>query len=384
MLIQLRSMEDKNMRNWNKLFCLIIVIGLTFMSARQSVARQPQESQLSPQETTPQKSTIGGFFKNLSDSLGGKKKAEIKQADPIESSIPLNSAVQTSIQGTSSVQSQQLPKSIRMTQLAGLFAKYPWDGTPRTYFPRVAITVVDWSGKDCWIAVATVWMSKSKSESVPPFSVCWSKSLGSAINNAASLHLFIEQSALENSGNVRTMGPKPPMMAVPMQTPLSQEAKQSAYTGFIEQLVVSTGWQPGAPTNFWIANFSVDGVKANSSAAATSNAARESTEQPTIEQESSTTVASKTQGISMRCTVNNLNIEKYNQITVGMTLDAVNKILGCTPDSDLTQRSSVSIYFTWAATVGNHFGARTIGVSFDPKGERVKALGTEFKRSQGF
>lgn len=44
------------------------------------------------------------------------------------------------------------------------------------------------------------------------FSVCWGKSVGYAVNNAANLHLFMQQMAVEHSGNVRTMGPKPPML----------------------------------------------------------------------------------------------------------------------------------------------------------------------------
>jgi len=359
-------------------YCLILLTSLTSLCIGQSQALQPQDPQLNTQEKSPQKSGIGGFFKNLSDSLNGKKN------DSPDNTRSPSTTNDPSTQSGTSTQSQQLPNSIKTTQLAGLFAKYPWDGTPKSYFPRVAITIVDWSRSDCWVAVATIWMNKSKSESVPPFSVCWNKSLGFAINNAANLHLFMEQSALEHSGNLRTLGPKPPMLAVPMQTPLNEEAKQSAYTGFIEQLVVNTGWQPGAPTNIWITNFNADGAKTNSSAAAQSNATKEASEKSSLDQEANTKGNTKNQSISTNCSANNLTLDKYNRITAGMTLEAVNQILGCAPDTDLTQRSSVSVYFTWAATIGNHFGARTIGVSFDPKGERVKALGTEFKRSQGF
>lgn len=77
---------------------------------------------------------------------------------------------------------------IRATGLAGVFSKHPYDGTPRTYFPRVAGTVTDWSRNACWIGTATIWWSKSKSEPVPAFSVCWGQSVGYAVNNAANLH----------------------------------------------------------------------------------------------------------------------------------------------------------------------------------------------------
>jgi hypothetical protein len=144
--------------------------------------------------------------------------------------------------------------SIRATALAGLFAKHPFAGTARTHYPRVAITVTDWSRSDCWTAVATVWQNKTKSESVPPFSVCWGQSLGYAVNNAANLHLFMQQSAVEHSGNVRTIGPKPPMMAIPDRQPIN-ESQQLAFQGFIQQLVIDTGWKPGAPTNFWLVGY---------------------------------------------------------------------------------------------------------------------------------
>lgn len=78
--------------------------------------------------------------------------------------------------------------------------------------------------------------------------------MGFAINNAVSLRLFMTQSSMEHTGNVRTSGPKPPMLAVPDRAPFG-ESKQLALQGFIEQLVLDTGWQPGAPTNLWIVGY---------------------------------------------------------------------------------------------------------------------------------
>lgn len=143
--------------------------------------------------------------------------------------------------------------SIKTTALAGIFTKFPFDGTSKSYFPHVAVTVTDWSRSDCWTAVAKIWSTKSKSESVPPFSVCWGNSLGFALNNAANLHLFMQQTALEHTGNLRTDGPKAPMIAVPNKTP--GVGQQESFTGFIQQLAVDTGWQAGAPTNIWIVDF---------------------------------------------------------------------------------------------------------------------------------
>jgi hypothetical protein len=143
---------------------------------------------------------------------------------------------------------------IRSTSLAGVFAKHPYDGTPKTYFPRVAVTVTDWSRNDCWIGTAAIWWSKTKSEAVPAFSVCWGQSVGYAVNNAANLHLFMQQTAAEHSGNVRTVGPKPPMLAIPDRQPIG-ERQQLAFQGFVQQLVLDTGWQPGAPTNLWLVGY---------------------------------------------------------------------------------------------------------------------------------
>ena len=139
------------------------------------------------------------------------------------------------------------------TKLAGLFSKYPYDGSNDSY-PRVAVTVRNWSQNDCWVASAKLWWSAKKSEDIAPFSVCWSQSLSFAINNAANLHLFMEQTALKHSGNVRTNGPKPPMLAIPNQQPLRDD-QQNAFSGFIQQLILDTGWGPGGDTNMWIVDY---------------------------------------------------------------------------------------------------------------------------------
>jgi hypothetical protein len=144
--------------------------------------------------------------------------------------------------------------TIQSTALANLFTKYPFDGTQKTYFPKVAVTVTDWTSADCWSANAKIWYSKSKSENVPSFNVCFNKSFGFALNNAANLHLFFEQSTVEHSGNVRTDGPKPPMMAVPDRFPFGDKGIQTNNL-FVQQLVVETGWKPGAPTNIWIVGY---------------------------------------------------------------------------------------------------------------------------------
>ena len=184
---------------------------------------------------------------SLADVLGAKPQPAV--------TVPATAAISAEPKPNTA-----LPPSIRTGALAGLFAKHPYDGTAKTYFPRVAVTVTDWSRNDCWIAVATIWRSKAKSESIAPFSVCWGQSVGFAVNNAANLHLFMQQMAVEHSGNVRTTGPKPPMLAIPDRQPFG-ESKQLAFQGFIEQLLLDTGWQAGAPTNLWLVGYDPNAAK---------------------------------------------------------------------------------------------------------------------------
>lgn len=98
--------------------------------------------------------------------------------------------------------------------------------------------------------------------------------MGFAINNAANLHLFMLQMADEHSGNVRTIGHKPPMLAIPDRQPIG-ERQQLAFQGFIQQLVLDTGWQPGAPTNL-----SLVGYDAKAAVGAADSIARTSAAKP--------------------------------------------------------------------------------------------------------
>lgn len=183
-------------------------------------------------------------------SLGAPGKPSPDNSLPTPASTPTVMADQAKPERPSSF----IAPGIRTTGLASVFSKHPYDGTPKTYFPRVAVTVTDWSRNDCWIGTATIWRSKTKSEAVPAFSVCWGQTVGYAVNNAANLHLFMQQTAAEHSGNVRTTGPKPPMLAIPDRQPIS-ERQQLAFQGFIQQLVLDTGWQPGTSTNLWLVGY---------------------------------------------------------------------------------------------------------------------------------
>ncbi len=153
----------------------------------------------------------------------------------------------------------EAPKPIQMagtpisqTSLAGIFTKNPWAGTSGAYYPKVAITFRDWSRSDCWLADAVIWRSATKSETVNNFNVCANGSLGAAINGAAGIHLFMEQSQLlEHTGNLRTVGPKPPMSAY-----FSGAPNPEMHVKIVQQLVTETGWQRvPSQVSMWVVEF---------------------------------------------------------------------------------------------------------------------------------
>lgn len=178
---------------------------------------------------------------SLASGLGLPEKSQASAANADPASSPV-------------IKPQPLAPSIRTTPLAGIFSKHPYDGTARSDYPRVAVTITNWARNDCWSAKAKIWWSHARSEHVPEFSVCWGQSVGFAVNNAANLHLFMEQTSIHHTGNVRTEGPKPPMLAIPDLQPIG-EAQQLAFQGFIEALIRDTGWQAGAPTNLWLVGY---------------------------------------------------------------------------------------------------------------------------------
>ena len=142
---------------------------------------------------------------------------------------------------------------IGTTPLAKLFTKFPYDGTPNSYFPRIAITVTDWNRPNCWFAKATLWSSPTKSESVGPFSTCWGgANFNWKLQSAEYLRVFEAQKPNDSSGNVRSKGPKPPLRASVDTMPADASG---AYNDFVHAVLGATGWQEGAPTNIWIAGF---------------------------------------------------------------------------------------------------------------------------------
>ncbi|WP_293502358.1 hypothetical protein [Roseateles sp.] len=202
---------------------------------------------------------------SLGDALGLQPKA----TPPASSASAPTATATTAGPPAASALRPETPPSIRTTALAGVFAKTPFDGTAKTHFPRVAVTVTDWSRQDCWQAVATLWRSATQSEAVPTFSVCWGKSVGFAVNNAVSMRAFMLQSAVQHTGNVRTTGPKPPMISIPDRQPFG-DRMQLAFQSFIEQLTLDTGWQIGPSMNLWIVGY--DASAANAAPAVSASA----------------------------------------------------------------------------------------------------------------
>lgn len=157
------------------------------------------------------------------------------------------------------------------TSLVGFFVKHPFDGTAETYFPRVALTITDWSRNDCWVARAKIWWSSKKPENVPPFSVCFDKqTLEFDGNTLADLEIFRRQIAIQTTGNVRTEGPTPPMMAALDQHPMNVTRAQSTFPHFLRQIIAETGWKGGAPTNFWVVGYDSKAVPTPASKASAS------------------------------------------------------------------------------------------------------------------
>ena len=368
--------------------CAFALAGLSTATIAYAQEQDTQSQTPKAQEDGKSTSAFGGFLKGMTDSVNGalkkvnesvgaRKKANAnEQAGTADSSTSASSANGASQSG----QPASLAPSIKQTALAGIFAKHPYDGTPKSYFPRVAVTVTDWSRGDCWTAVAMLWSTKSKSESIPPFSVCWGQGLGFAVNNAANLHLFMQQSAVETSGNVRSIGPKPPMIAIPNQTPM-RESQQNDFNGFIEQLVLDTGWQPGAPTNMWLVAFDPNGSKGVKSVPVGSGGGSDRSARAESSEESATLVG---QSVSKQCKADNFSIEKYNRIVAGMSFDSVKKIIGCEPDPDFTRRNADYVVHMWQATINNLVAARAIEVFFDASGAKVAPLGKSFKSAKGF
>ena len=242
-------------------FCLLLVVTLPAAQGQE----QKQDTQANPL------AGINNLFKGVADSLNGAIKqinsaaAEATKSRPTEQQQDANSGkVATTTAKAATIvpePTQAIPQDssppLSATALNGIFAKHPYDGTAKSNYPKVALTVIDWSSSDCWHARARIWWGPKKSEHVKPFKVCWSDSLERAADNAVNYQLFMRQMSMESTGNVRTEGPKAPMMAYPMPNPfgVANYAKGQQAISFIQQVIMDTGWQPGAPTNIWVVKY---------------------------------------------------------------------------------------------------------------------------------
>lgn len=139
--------------------------------------------------------------------------------------------------------------SISTSSLAGIFTKHPYDGTHKTDFPRVAVTIIEQHSEVCWTAKAKIWWSNKKYENIKPFSVCWQRS-DFQRKDAAMYSMFVAQPSFDNSGNIRGEGPKSPASASALPDNMLFNGGNSSY--FVQQLIRETGWQSGAPMNMWV------------------------------------------------------------------------------------------------------------------------------------
>lgn len=217
-----------------------------------------------PQNNNPL-SGINSFFKGLTNTVNGAINKVNQAATSEMHKGDSGGSTQTSTGSASNAGGPQVTEtapqdispSIDATALSGIFTKHPYDGTAKSYYPKVAVTITNWAASDCWDAHARIWWSASKSEHVKTFKVCWHDSLTRATDNAVNYQLFMRQMAIGSSGNVRTEGPKAPMMAYPMPDPFgtANYDKGQQAISFIEQVLMDTGWQAGAPTNIWVVKY---------------------------------------------------------------------------------------------------------------------------------
>lgn len=82
--------------------------------------------------------------------------------------------------------------------------------------------------------------------------------------------------------------------------------------------------------------------------------------------------------VSATCTSANINLDKFNRISVGMTLAQVNQTIGCAYNPIYTSRNSTYTVNMWS------YGTSAITVYFDVSNSVVTALDGFFKSSLGF
>lgn len=229
---------------------LICLLGLALSPLPVWSQQAPPAAESAPSSS---RGGLGALLKGVVDSVN-EAAAKLKSQPR---SAPTSTASRSSSAAAPAL-ADSAPRGtvLSATPLSALFAKHPYDGTAKSHFPRVAVTVRDWKSASCWLFDARIWWSASRSEKLSGVSVCWRDSLSRAADNAVNYQLFMRQLSVEHSGNVRTEGPKPPMMAYAADPfGVAQYEKGQQAISFIQQLLIETGWQPGAPTNLWIVKY---------------------------------------------------------------------------------------------------------------------------------
>lgn len=87
-----------------------------------------------------------------------------------------------------------------------------------------------------------------------------------------------------------------------------------------------------------------------------------------------------TNPVAATCTASNFTLAKFDAIARGMTLDQVNRTIGCMNHAASTQRDAFRVVYVWANLGGNQI----ILVFFEPTGTTVTFDGPIFKTSSGF
>ncbi|MGK5048460.1 hypothetical protein ACQ4WP_21575 [Janthinobacterium sp. GB4P2] len=275
-------------------------------------------------------------------------------------------------------------KRIQDTPIYKIFEKYPvTDSHNPPDYPKTAISISypNWLNEgdatigrfkpnQCLTYSVTYWANKDAPQIYDNLVVCASDLSKVSHSSLRTVWPFFGLSGT-NTGQVRTTGPIPPATPFPTDA-ASRTFIERGGVFFLGAIMTAMGYD-------W--NFSADSrrvwvVKVGEPASMADKQNRSTGEQMPS--------SAQNQAVLSKCRPENFNQDRYNRITVGMTLDAVKQTIGCEPDSDFTQRSAMNVMYKWAVTINNLVAAKSIDVFFDPTGKKVKGLGQQFKFASGF
>jgi len=276
-------------------------------------------------------------------------------------------------------------KHLQETPLYQIYKKFPITDTsnPEEY-PKVAISISypNWlndgqatlgifKNNPCLIYSLTFWLNAKQSQKYDELTVCASEMARVSHSGLRSIWPSFSIPG-ETTGQVRGYGPTPPLFPFPTD---SASKNFLLYGGvfYLGAILNNLGydWEfPQDRRRVWVVKVGDISQPANKN------------EKPTTGSESGSKIA--TNRILAKCQSESFTGERFNKINQGMTLQQVNELLGCTPDTSLIQRSPRSVLYVWLVSTRTEVAAKSITLFFDPSGEKVKALGTEFKSSTGF